>query len=85
MEIVYSINFNLANKKQCSKMAESVLSLRIAPTSKKQDKAALVLNLRNDRSQPKADMTILHMGGFGPSLWSRTNLAAGIEADIQFA
>ena len=28
------------------------------------DKAALVLNLRNNRSQPKADMTILHMGGF---------------------
>ena len=48
------------------------------------DKAALVLNLRNVRSQPKADMTNLHMGGFGPSLWSRTNLAAGIEANIQF-
>ena len=27
------------------------------------DKAALVLNLRNVRSQPKADMTNLHMGG----------------------
>ena len=27
------------------------------------DKGALVLNLRNVRSQPKADMTNLHMGG----------------------